>query len=65
MAVIGIFTPAKDGGTHTLSMNIKLRFVPNDDRDSEQAPAFRIYAGRSELRAAWRQRTTGEDGHNI
>ena len=65
MAVIGIFTPAKDGGwignLHTLTMNIKLRFVPNDDRDNDQSPAFRIFAGRSDLGAAWRQRTNGED----
>ena len=68
MAVIGIFTPAKDGGwigsLHTLTMNIKLRFVPNDDRDNDQAPAFRIYAGRSELGAAWRQRSNGEDARD-
>jgi uncharacterized protein (DUF736 family) len=65
MAVIGIFTAHKDGGwigsIHTLTINIKLRFVPNDDRENEQSPAFRIYAGQSELGAAWRQRTGGKD----
>jgi len=65
MAVIGTFTPHKDGGwigtVHTFTINIKLRFIPNDDRDNEQAPVFRIFAGRSELGAAWRQRTNGED----
>ncbi len=65
MALVGIFTPAKDGGwigsLHTLTMNIKLRFVPNDDRDNEQAPAFRIFSGRSEIGAAWRQRSNGEE----
>ena len=64
MSVIGIFTPHKDGGwigsIRTLTIDIKVRFVPNDDRDNEQSPAFRIYAGRCDLGAAWRQRASGE-----
>jgi uncharacterized protein (DUF736 family) len=64
MPVIGIFTPHKDGGwigsIHTLTIDIKLRFIPNDDRDNDQSPAFHIYAGRSELGAAWRKRATGD-----
>ncbi|WP_137391926.1 DUF736 domain-containing protein [Rhodoligotrophos defluvii] len=65
MSVIGTFTPAKDGGwigtIRTLTIEVKARFVPNDNRDSERAPAFRIFAGRSELGAAWRERTSGEN----
>jgi uncharacterized protein (DUF736 family) len=65
MSVIGTFTPAKDGGwngnIHTLTINTKVRLVPNDNRDNENAPAFRIFAGRSELGAAWQQRTNGEN----
>jgi uncharacterized protein (DUF736 family) len=34
--------------------------VPNDNRDSELAPEFRVFTGRSELGAAWRERTSGE-----
>ncbi len=64
MAIIGNFAPTKDGGwagtIQTLTINVKARFVPNDNRDNEQAPAFRIFAGRSELGAAWRQRSNGE-----
>ncbi len=65
MSVIGTFTPHRDGGwigtIRTLTVNVKARFVPNDNRDSEHAPAFRIFAGRSEIGAAWRQRTCNEN----
>jgi uncharacterized protein (DUF736 family) len=65
MSIIGTFTSTKDGGwagsIRTLTVDVKARFVPNDNRDSDQAPVFRIYAGRSELGAAWRQRTNGEN----
>ena len=65
MSVIGTFTPAKDGGwtgtIRTLTIEVKARFVPNDNRDSDRAPEFRVFAGRSELGAAWRERTSGEN----
>ncbi|HEV2562272.1 MAG TPA: DUF736 domain-containing protein [Rhizomicrobium sp.] len=65
MATIGTFTPTKDGGweghIRTLTIDVKARLVPNDNRDNEQAPAFRIFAGKSELGAAWRRRTNGDD----
>jgi len=65
MAIIGTFTPTRDGGwagsIHTLTIDVKARFVPNDNRESERAPHFRILAGRSELGAAWRERTSGEN----
>jgi len=64
MAVIGTFVPTKDGGwigtIQTMTINVKARFVPNDNRETEQSPAFRIFAGHSELGAAWRQRSNGE-----
>ena len=64
MSVIGTFTPAKDGGwtgaIRTLTIDVKARFVPNDNRDSDRAPEFRIFAGRSEVGAAWRERTSGD-----
>jgi uncharacterized protein (DUF736 family) len=65
MSVIGTFTPAKDGGwtgiIHTLTINAKLRFVPNDNRDSDNAPAFRIFIGRSRVGDAWPARSNGEN----
>src|SRR3546814_12519956 len=65
MSVIGTFTPAKDGGwagtIRTLTIEVKARFVPNDNRDGERAPEFRVFAGRSEVGAAWREHTSGEN----
>jgi len=65
MSVIGTFTATKDGGwagtIRTLTIDVKARFVPNDNRDNESAPAFRVFAGNSELGAAWRQRSNGEN----
>jgi uncharacterized protein (DUF736 family) len=63
MSIIGTFTPTKDGGwtgtIRTLTIDVKARFVPNDNRDSDRAPDFRVFSGRSELGAAWRERTGG------
>ena len=65
MAVIGTLKPDKDGGwsgyIRTLTIDVKVRLVPNDNQASEHAPAFRIFAGHSELGAAWRQRINGEN----
>lgn len=64
MSIIGMFTPTKDGGwtgtIRTLTIDVKARFVPNDKRDSDRAPDFRVFAGRSELGAAWRERSGGD-----
>lgn len=60
MSVIGMFTPTKEGGwsgtIRTLAIDAKLRFVPNDNRDSERAPTFKLYVGCAEVGAAWRER---------
>jgi uncharacterized protein (DUF736 family) len=65
MAVIGTFVQSKNGGwegnVHTLTINAKVRFVPNDNQEGERAPAFRLFAGKSEIGAAWRQRSGGEN----
>jgi uncharacterized protein (DUF736 family) len=64
MSVIGEFTPAKDGGwagtIRTLSMNAKVRLVPNDDRDSAGAPAFHVVFGHTRIGEAWEARSAGE-----
>lgn len=64
MAVIGTFTPTKEGGwvgtIRTLILDVKVRFVPNDNRANEAAPAFRVFAGDSEVGAAWRRLSAGE-----
>lgn len=64
MSQIGAFTHAKDGGwtgiLQTLTMETKVRLVPNDNRDNDQAPAFRVFVGKSEVGAAWAQRSAGD-----
>ncbi len=63
MSVIGTFTPNKEGGwtgiIHTLIMNVKVRLVPNDNRENENAPAFRVFVGKSRIGDAWKSRSTG------
>ena len=49
MANIGSFTADKDGFTgtlRTLTLNVKVKLVPNDKGDSENAPDFIIYESR-------------------
>lgn len=64
MSSIGTFTPDKDGGwtgsIHTLTINTKLRFVPNDNRDNDNAPAFRVFAGQSRIGDAWQAHSNGD-----
>ncbi len=65
MATIGTFLPTKDGGwtghVRTLMIDVKVRLVPNDNKENEAAPAFRVFAGDSEIGAAWRKRSSGAD----
>lgn len=64
MATIGSFTVGKDGYTgtiRTLTVNVKASFVANDRKRAEGAPDFRIYAGRAELGAAWKAKTSGDE----
>lgn len=62
---IGHFTLAKDGGwtgaIRTLTIDTKVRLVPNDDRLSDNAPAFRVLAGNARIGDAWDARTTGDN----
>jgi len=61
MSSIGSFTPAKDGGwigsMRTLTINTKLRFVPSDNRDNDNASAFRVLIGQSRVGDAWEARS--------
>lgn len=61
--MIGTFTPAKDGGwigtIRTLTIDAKVRLVPNDDRTSMNAPAFRVFVGNSRIGEAWEAKTGG------
>jgi len=64
MSAIGTFTRAKDGGwtgsIHTLTINTKVRLVPNDNRDNENAPVFRVFVGQSRVGDAWAARSGGD-----
>ena len=64
MSTIGHFTLAKDGGwtgaIRTLTIDVKLRLVPNDNRDHENAPAFRVFVGTSRIGDAWEARSGGD-----
>ncbi len=64
MSVIGNFTLAKDGGWNgviqTLTINTKVRLVPNDNRDNEKAPVFRAFIGQCRVGDAWEAHTNGE-----
>jgi len=65
MAIIGHFALSKDGGwegtIQTLSVNTKVRLVPNDNQAGDKAPAFRVFAGKSEIGAAWNARSQGDN----
>ncbi|MFZ5836598.1 MAG: DUF736 domain-containing protein [Pseudomonadota bacterium] len=64
MSVIGTFTPARDGGwtgaIRTLTINAKLRLVPDDNRVNENAPLFRVFTGQSRVGDAWAARSGGD-----
>jgi uncharacterized protein (DUF736 family) len=68
MSVIGTFTLAKDGGwtgtIRTLTIDAKIRLVPNDNRDGGNAPAFRVLLGQSRIGDAWEAQSGGETPKN-
>lgn len=57
MTTIGRFTQTKDGGgagtIRTLTINAKVRLVPNDGRDNPSAPAYRLLLGNHHIGDAW------------
>ncbi|WP_321854393.1 DUF736 domain-containing protein [Paraburkholderia tropica] len=58
MANIGTFTAEKDGFTgtlRTLTLNVKVKLVPNDKGDIEKAPDFRVQAAGHDIGAAWKK----------
>lgn len=65
MSVLGIFTPTKEGGwvgsIRTLTIYVQARFVPNDNRETEYAPVFRVFVGRSRIGDAWTARSSGKE----
>lgn len=61
---IGSFILSKDGGwsgsVRTLTIDAKIRLVPNDDRSSDNAPAFGVLAGTARIGDAWEAQTSGD-----
>ena len=58
MANIGTFTADKDGFTgqlRTLTLNVKVKLVPNDKGDNESAPDYRLQAAGHDIGAAWKK----------
>jgi uncharacterized protein (DUF736 family) len=62
--IIGVFKLARSGGwegeLRTLVTSAKLRFVPNDDRVSLNAPAFRVMLGNFRIGDAWEAHWGGD-----
>lgn len=62
--VIGRFRRSKQGGwegeINTLSIQRKIRLVPNDDQMSENAPAFRVMMGWQHIGDAWERQSRRE-----
>ncbi|HEX4180980.1 MAG TPA: DUF736 family protein [Caulobacteraceae bacterium] len=68
MSTIGMFKLAKDGGwageIRTVAIDAKVRLVPNDDRTSPNAPAFRVMLGWSRVGEAWEARSGGDNARD-
>ena len=61
MAIIGTFTATSDGGwegrIRTLTINVRAKIVPNDNRDGEKSPDYTVQVGAVELGVAWVHQT--------
>ncbi|MDH1180089.1 DUF736 domain-containing protein [Achromobacter mucicolens] len=58
MANIGTFTAQDNGYTgtvRTLTLNVKVKFVPVEKTDNGKSPDFRIVVGGYEIGAAWKK----------
>ncbi len=63
MANIGTFTADKDGYTgtlRTLTLNVKVKLVPNDKGENDKAPDYRLQTAGNDIGAAWQK--TSEAG---
>ncbi len=67
MSVIGTFAATRDGYAgriRTLTINARVRIMPNDRKTKEGAPDFKVAVGETEIGAAWRILKPGsETGH--
>lgn len=62
--VIGRFKRSKQGGwegeINTLTIQRKIRLVPNDDRVTDNAPAFRVMLGWEAIGEAWEKQSRSD-----
>jgi uncharacterized protein (DUF736 family) len=57
MATIGTFTKSDNGfggQIKTVTLNVKAKFAPAE-KENDKAPDYRIFAGQTELGAAWKK----------
>jgi uncharacterized protein (DUF736 family) len=57
MATIGTFSKSENGFSgqiKTVTLNVKAKFAAVE-KDNEKAPDYRIFAGQTELGAAWKK----------
>ena len=68
MKIATLLTQANDtltGTIHTLTMNSEVTFKPSNS-NADKAPAFHIYAGTTEIGAAWLKETNdGKPYHSV
>jgi uncharacterized protein (DUF736 family) len=68
MAIIGVFTASKAGGWEgricTLSINLRAKFTPNDNKHSDNSPDFHLNALGCQVGVAWRRRPANPDGRS-
>jgi uncharacterized protein (DUF736 family) len=68
MAIIGVFSASKVGGWEgricTLSINLRARFTPNDNKHSDNSPDFYLNALGCQIGVAWRRRPANPDGRS-
>jgi len=49
------------GSIRTLTIDAKVRLAPNDNRENENAPAFRVCVGQCRIGDAWEARSSGDN----
>jgi len=57
MATIGTFTKSENGFSgqiKTITLNVRAKFAPAD-KENDKAPDYRIWAGQTEVGAAWKK----------
>lgn len=64
MAQIGTFKHTEKGyeGTiATLHLNKKVKFIPNENKKSDDSPDYFVKAGKSDFGAAWKETKQGDE----